>query len=408
MHLYLFQATQRPNTCSVINKKAVKGISLNQTKLTVSIQFLNSFISGVLIIALPLLMEERRIGIVTIGLIFSCLPMIFQLARMLFAIVSDFLGRKLFFVLNGFLNILSGSVYYLAYTPLQFLVGKVTEGTKSASLWAVNRAFLLEESGRKRKTLVHLRTSAYVSSAVGSLLAGVLIVSFSYANTLLLCVLVGAAVVPVSLLLTERKKRRGFSKKKALHYLDLRKKEKMFTIFLILFFAMGLSFGFRSGYVFPLFLEENEFDAEAIGIFLGVQTLLAGLSLYSFSKRIKLDRLILLSGLLYSLLLLALGFSSHLSAAFLVIVFGLADGLVGGGSEGILVKITGEKSYGTDIGLLMMGLHAGTTISLALSGFLITLWGFTAPFLSSALIFPLFYISAYFLLKQQRLEKTKT
>ena len=382
--------------------------ALNQTKLTVLIQFLNSFISGVLIIALPLLMEERKIGIVTIGLIFACLPIIFQLTRMLFAIVSDFLGRKLFFVLNGFLSMLSGSVYYLAYTPLQFLLGKVTEGTKSASLWAVNRAFLLEESGRKRKTLVHLRTTAYGSMAVGSLLAGVLIVWLSSPNTLLLCVLVGATVVPTSLLLTERKEKRSFSKKRALHYLDLRKKEKMFTIFLLLFFVMGLSFGFKGGYIFTLFLEKSEFVPEAIGVFLGVQTLIAGLSLYFFTKRIKLEKLILLSGFLYSLFLLLVGFSSHLLAAFLVIVFGLADGLVGGGSEGILVKITGEKSYGTDIGLLMMGLHAGTTISLAMSGFLIALWGFTAPFLSSALIFPIFYICAYFLLKQQRVGKTKT
>lgn len=389
-----------------MKRKAIKGISLNQTKLTVLIQFLNSFISGILVIALPLLMKDRNIDVVTIGLIFACLPMIFQLTRMLFAIVSDFLGRKLFFVLNGFLNILSSSVYYLAYTPLQFLLGKVTEGTKSASLWAVNRAFLLEESGRKRKTLVHLRTTAYVSSAVGSLLAGIFIVWFSYANTLLLCILVGTAVVPTSLLLAERKKKRNFSLTKALRYLDLRNKEKAFTTFLLLFFAMGLSFGFRGGYVFPLFLEESKFDVEAIGVFLGVQTLLAGLSLYLFSKKIKLEKLILLSGFLYSLFLLLLGFSSHLSAAFLMIVFGLADGLVGGGSEGILVKITGEESYGIDIGLLMMGLHAGTTISLAISGFLIALGGFAAPFLASALIFPIFYISAYFLLRQQSFKKT--
>jgi MFS family permease len=327
---------------------------------------------------------------------------------MLFAVISDFFGRKLFFVLNGFLNIFSSAVYYLAYTPLQFLLGKITEGTKSASLWAVNRAFLLEESGRRTKALVHLRTSAYVSMAVGSLLAGVLITSFYFTNTLLLCIVVGTVVIPTSLLLTERKNRSGFSKKRALHYLDLRKKEKMFRIFLVLFFVMGLSFGFKGGYVFPLFLEENRFDAEAIGVFIGVQTLLAGLSLYLFSSKTKLEKLILLSGFLYSLFLLSLVFSSHLSAAFLVVMFGLADGLVGGGSEGILAKITGEKSYGTDIGLLMMGLHAGITISLAMSGFLIALWGFAVPFLSSALIFPIFYVSAYFLLKQQRLDEIKT
>ncbi len=402
IHPYLFQATQRPNTHCIINKKAIKGINLNQTRLTVLIQFLNSFISGVLFIALPLLMEERKIDIVTIGLIFACLPIIFQLTRMLFAIVSDFLGRKLFFVLNGFLNILSGSVYFLSYTPLQFLLGKITEGTKSASLWAVNRAFLLEETGRKRKTLVHLRTNAYISMAVGSLLAGVLIVWFSFTNTLLLCILIGTVVVPTSLLLAERKKKRSLSLTKALRYLDLRNKEKAFTIFVLLFFVMGLSFGFKSGYVFPLFLEENEFDAQAIGVFLGIQMLLAGVSSYLFAKKMRIEKLILLSGFLYSLFLLLLGFSTQVLAAFLVVVFGVVDGLLVGGQEGILLKITKEESYGTDIGLLMMGLHAGTTTSLAISGFLIARWGFTASFLSSALIFPIFYLSAYFLLKQQR------
>lgn len=151
-------------------------------------------------------MKERNIDIVIIGLIFACLPMIFQLTRMLFAVISDLLGRKLFFVLNGFFNILSSSVYYLAYTPFQFLLGKITEGTKSASLWAVNRAFLLEASGRKKKQLVYLRTTAYVSMAIGSLVAGVLIVWFSYTNTLMLCILVGTAVVPSSLFLAERRR----------------------------------------------------------------------------------------------------------------------------------------------------------------------------------------------------------
>jgi MFS family permease len=380
-------------------KKKAKGISLNQTKLTVLIQFLNSFVGGVLFIALPLLMNER-IDIATIGLIFSCLPIIFQLTRMLFAIISDFLGRKLFFVLNGFLNILSSSIYYLAYTPLQFLIGKVTEGTTGASLWAVNRAFLLEDSGRERKPLVHLRTSVYVSMAVGILLAGVLITWFSsYMETLLLCILVGAAVIPMSSFLTDRKERRGFSKKRVLSYLDLRKKEKMFTMFLILFFVMGMSFGFKDGYVFPLFLEKNEFKAEAIGVCLGIQMLLAGFSSHLFARRIRIDKLILLSGFLYSLLLIILGFSSYLFAAFLVIVFGVVEGLLVGGQEGILLNIAKEESYGTDIGLLTMGLHAGRTASLALSGFLIALWGFAAPFLLSALVFPIFYISAYFFLK---------
>jgi len=64
------------------------------------------------------------------------------------------------------------------------------------------------------------------------------------------------------------------------------------------------------------------------------------------------------------------------------------------------VKVSKKGSYGTDIGLLMMGLHGGTTVSLAISGFLIALWGFMVPFVLSASIFVIFYVSAYFLLKE--------
>lgn len=382
-----------------MKEKKVKGTVLNQTKIIFFIQVLNSFISGILIIVLPLLMKERNLDIVTIGLIFASLPMIFQLTRMSFAVVSDFLGRKLFFILNGLLVVLSSSIYYLSYTPFAFLLGKVTEGTKSASLWAVNRAFLLEKSGKKRKTLVHLRTTAFVSMAVGSLLAGFLILRIFYTNTLMLCTLVGAVIVPASLLLVDRKKEK-FNIRQALGHLDLRNKEKTFTIFVLLYFVMGLSFGFKSGYVFPLFLSENKFGTETIGIFLGAQILLAGLSLYLFTKKMKIEKLILLGGFLYSVMLPLLGFSSGLLAAFLLVMFGVVEGLLGGDQEGILLKIVRKESYSTDIGLLMMGLHGGTTISLATSGFLIASWGFAAPFLLSALIFVIFYVFAYFHLKE--------
>lgn len=394
MSKFIFEVT-------VIHGKQIEGNRLNRIKVTMFIQVLNSFISGVLSIVLPLAMRERNIEIATIGLIFASLPMIFQLARIFFAVLSDFLGRKLFFILNGLLSVISNAVYYFAYTPLQFVFGKVTEGTKSAAIWAVNRPFLLEESEDKRKALVHLRAFVYISTAVGSLLAGFLIVWLFYPNTLMLCILLGAVVVPVSLLLTNSKKK-SFSLRQAMSYLDLKNKGRMFTLFLLLFLMMGLSQGFRSGYVFPLFLDENRFDAETIGVLIGTQTLLAGLTSYMFTKKMRIERLILLSGFLYSALLLLLGFSNGLSAAILIVILGVVDGLVSGGQEGILFKIAKKESYGTDIGLLMIGIHGGTTISLALSGFLISSWGFLAPFLFSALVFVAFYAPAYTLLKQQK------
>lgn len=58
------------------------------------IQVLNSFVSGVFSVVLPLMMKERNIDVPIIGLVFAALPMIFQLERILFATVSDFWVRN--------------------------------------------------------------------------------------------------------------------------------------------------------------------------------------------------------------------------------------------------------------------------------------------------------------------------
>jgi len=309
------------------------------------------------------------------------------------------LGKKFFFVLNGFLGVIASTIYYFACTPLEFLFGKVVEGTKDGSLWAVNRPFLLEKSEKKWTILVYLRATVYVSSAVGSLLAGFLIVWFFFEGTLMLCTLAGGLVIPATLLLIGGRKKR-FSIAKALDLLDFRKKEKVFKTFLILFFVMGLSFGFRSGYVFPLFLSSNDFDPKTVGILIGLQILLAGLFSYLFAKRFEIRKLLLVSGVLHTFTLLLLGFSTSLFAGVLVVIYGIVEGSLSISQEGILSRIATEGSYGTDIGLLMMGLHSGNTLSLALSGFLVPVWGFVAPFLMSALIFPVFFIGSYLILKE--------
>ncbi len=371
---------------------------VNQIRTVFSIQVLSSFAGGVLGVALPLMMEERNIDIVTIGLVFASMPMIFQLGRMLFATVSDFWGRQLFFGLSGFLGIVANSIYYVAHTPLEFLFGKVMEGTSSGSLWAVNRAFILEESEKKWRTLVHLRTVVYLSSAFGGLAAGFLVVWFLYEGTMILCAAVGASVVPLSLFLA-RKRKRPLSFGGALNALDLRKKERIFRVFLALFFVMGLSFGFVSGFVYPLFLSNNGFSAEAIGLLLGVQILIAGGVSFLFAGRFQVRKLVLISGALYTLVLAFIGVSASVLAGILIVMYGVVEGLLSICQEGILSSITNRESYGTDIGLLWMGHHIGRAFSLAMSGFLISSLGFAAPFLVSAFSYVAFYVASYMILK---------
>jgi len=344
-------------------------------------------------------MKERNVDVIVIGLVFAAMPLIMQLGRMFFATLSDFLGRKLFFVSNGFLGVISSLIYYFARTPLEFLFGKVAEGTKEGAIWAVNRAFLLEKEGAHWRILVNLRTVVYIGFAVGSLLTGFLVALLFYDGTMLLCAVFGAFAILLAMLLSGERKE-GFNMVKALQFLDLRKKKRVFKIFLFLFFIIGLSYGFRGGFVIPLFLDVNGFDTEMIGLIIGVQILFAGLSSYFFSKTIKLRQMILIQGVLFSAVFSLLGFLSSIVAGALLVVYGLIEGMSSIGQEGILSKICDKESYGTDIGLLMFGLHVGETLSLALSGFLIAMWGFVVPFLLAASTYAIFYVTSYMILKE--------
>jgi len=377
----------------------MRGEGVNQVKNVLFIQVLNSFVGGVLGVAVPLMMEARNVDVVVIGLVFAAMPLIMQLGRMIFATASDFWGRKNFFISNGALGIVSGLIYYVAHSPLEFLFGKVVEGTKEGSLWAVNRAFLLEKSAGHWRILVYLRTVAYVAYAVGSLAAGFLIVWLFFEGAMLFCALFSVLVTSLAFLLVSEKKER-FSMAKARRFLDFRKKPRVFKIFLVLFFVLGASFGLVEGFVFPLFLNNVGFGVEEIGLILGVEVLIAGLFSYLFSKTSRMRALILLSGILFTATLLLLGFASWIFAAMLVVFFGVVQGISTIGQERILTKISDVECYGIDIGLLMMGLHLGEALSLAMSGFLIALWGFVAPFVLAASTHVFFYVGAYVILKE--------
>ena len=91
------------------------------------INSLTLFTISIFSIVVPLLMRELGIGYEAIGLIFGFSLLFFQILRLNFATLSDFIGRKVFFTLSGVLNLFSSFVYFLASSPLGFLAGRILE-----------------------------------------------------------------------------------------------------------------------------------------------------------------------------------------------------------------------------------------------------------------------------------------
>ena len=361
---------------------------MEENKKAFIIQGIHSFVSGVLTILLPFLMLEREIDIISIGLIYSILPIIFQLTRLGFAVLSDFIGRKIFFVLNGISRILHTIIYYFAFSPLEFIFGKIAEGMSEASLWAVNRAFVLEHTKKKWESLVEMRVFESVSEAFGILVAGFLMSILLYSNTLIFCMFISLLSLFPSLKIHEAKKKK-LKIEKFFQVLKINKRGKFFKSALILFFILGLSLGLVAYYVFPLFLKENGYSSEAVGIIVGVQTLIAGISLHYFIKIFSFKRIILYGAIIYFILIISLSISNFL-AGLILILLGFGYGFVVAGIEAIFSKSTNHFAYGTDIGLLMTTFHLARTLSLAISGFIISLYGFSILFTTSGLLFLLY------------------
>lgn len=355
------------------------------------IQSFHSFTNNILFILVPLMMAERNIDITTIGLVFAVAPMIFQLSRMGFAAISDMIGRRIFYISHGLLTTIVSAIYYFAKTPFGFLYGNIFQSVRSASIWSVNRAYVLDASKEPRKDLVALRTTDYIVAGIGNLVTGFLIVWLLYSGTLTLIFAIGLFGILIAFGLKADKNRKVIARK-AFDHLDFRKRGKLFKKFLILFVISGLSYGFIDGYVFPLFLKNSGFSIEAIGVLIGMQTILSGIFLYVYTKKGNVRKVLLYSGILYSITLSILGFVNAFWIAIVFLLFGIPAGIADGCVEGIFTKITDRKSYASDIGLLFFGMYVARSINQGVAGFLIQNFGFGTVFAISATVFLIYII----------------
>lgn len=378
--------------------------SFDKTKNALFIQSLNVFISGVVAVILPLVMQERKISIETIGLIFAILPIVTQFTRLLFGVMSDFLGRRLFYLLNALMNLFYLTVYFFAYSPLEFLFGKITEGVRNASLWSVNRPYLLDHSYDKRGILIRMRSISLIFSAIGSLSAGFLLSYLLYSNTILLLILLSLFFLPFASNLEDKVKKK-LSIKEAWKHIDLRNRSKTFKKFLLIFIVKGTATGAITGYVLPLFLKQTGLTVKYIGLIIGLELFLSGIVLHFLISRFTFKTLITLAGIFFSIITILLGFSNiilrpgseiaMILSALLVLMLGIALGVSSASHEIILTKVADHRSYGGDIGLIMTGLHIGFTISFSTAGFIIASYGYGLFFFLSAVLYIIYAAFSY-------------
>ena len=119
-------------------------------KRILAITFLNFFIKGGLTLAIPLLLLDRNVDLVEIGVVISVLPIVFMVVRLLMAAIADSKGWNRFYILmNWPWSILSTFVYFIATSTPMFLLGKFLEALKESSYWAVSRTAIFSFSPKR-------------------------------------------------------------------------------------------------------------------------------------------------------------------------------------------------------------------------------------------------------------------
>ena len=372
-------------------------------KRILSITFLNFFISGGLRLAIPLLLLDRNVDLVEIGVVISVLPIVFLVVRLLMALVADSKGWNRFYILlNWPWSILSTFVYFIASSTPMFLLGKFFEALKESSYWAVSRTAIFSLSPkREEKEATRNIAVLLLSTAVGSAAAGFGIAYFGFSFTLsILIVAAGFIAIPAALLWKAPKQNLMPNHPRFGEIINPRIKGKMFWFGSIILVFFSLAFFPLLSLLLPVFMvQQIGYDYTTIGIAYMLYNVVASIVIFG-TLRFSLGarRVILqISIALFATFLLASS-NYYFFAPFLVLA--VAEGLGWGFFESIIAKATKNKPrVSVNIGVLIIPLRFAEFGSVLYAGFIAQSVGYLPLFVSSGLFFTLFSVLALYFLR---------
>jgi predicted MFS family arabinose efflux permease len=372
-------------------------------KRILAITFLNYFISGALTLAIPLLLLDRNVDLVEIGIVISVLPIVFMVVRLLMAAIADSKGWNRFYLLmNWPWSILSTFVYFIASSTPMFLLGKFLEALKESSYWAVSRTAIFSLSPkREEKAATRNIAVLMLSTAVGSAVAGFGIANFGFSLTFsILIVAAGFIAIPAALLWKIPKQNFKQNNRRFREILHIRRKGRMFWLVSITSVFFSLAFFPLSNLLIPVFMvQQIGYDYLTVGIAYMLYNLIASIVILGTLKfSLGFKRVILQSSIaLFSTFLLA---SSNYYVFALFLALAVAEGLGWAFYESIIAKATKDKpSVSVDIGLLIAPLRFAEFGSVLYAGVIAQNLGYTPVFASSGIFFLIFSVLAFYLLR---------
>jgi MFS family permease len=361
--------------------------------------FIIPFIMSAFAVMLPLYLLELNISLIEIGILFSLMPLVFLIFRMLFASFADAQGTGRIVLLYAGSAILTPAVSAIATTSIVFSGAKFFEGLLHSGIWSVNRTEIIQSYGKRqaeRQLALH-QGVRYFADAAGRLGAGLLILYLGFQYSFLALSAVGVIFLVIALLslgksLKPLKEDKGFIKR-----IFEPKSGRFWRLsFHLLFLALAADMLFM--FIIPVFAATELLLGPAeVGAVLAILSLGAGAaSLALVQHNIGKSVLFALTFLGMALPIMLLPFSGS-GILFWLSILVLSIGL--GSSFVLYEEILGHamknhKNISTDIGLVHIPLRAGEFLFLASAGFMVSFLGWAPLFFLCSLLVIAFVVFA--------------
>ena len=338
-----------------------------------TLNFIDHFKYGALTVTVPLYLVSKGVDIGEIGLILSLLPLAFVVVRVISSVFADVAGVKPFFIANSIFQVITSLIYLFALTPLQFGIGKVSEGVDRAFFWAVDRTAIMARAHRKKDLLLMSVVRSF-GAALGLIGAGFLIAFVSFEAVFWLLIALGVLALAASGLLVNR----GATLKKAdwKHLFGIKRRQRLFwsvsACIVLIFVPFTLLFSFLLPLMMDVKLEMGYFEvAVMLTVFyasMGMGSLLSvrmkvdeGKLIFFQVMAVVMIMVLPLAGIYFSAVIMLTGFGFG-------VCFGITEAMLGYISEG-------GRGISSRIALILVPTNIAMFLVLAGAGFAVEAFG---------------------------------
>jgi len=370
-----------------------------------AISFLNYLVSGAITLLIPLLLLERNMNLTEIGIVLSILPLVFLFARLVLAAIADYVGwSHIFLLVNWPSTVVSIVIYFFASSVPIFLFGKIAEGLRESSYWAVIRTAIYQLAPQKAgKEATKNNAIIWLATAGGGAFAGLSIFYIGFSVSLVMLALISLGISVPALMLWKSSTKTPIPKtENPFTSLNPKGRTRLFWIG-----SITLMFGSLSVYplvslLLPVFMSQQlGYDYITIGLlFLLYNSVSAVATFFSLKKPVSLRRAIVL----ISLSIVASAFLAYTNYIFLIALLALAfvRGYGIGFFEYTIVKVTkNSKNICVDIGFIHVPQRIAEFASVLTAGFLAQTFGYLPVFIAIGSFFGFYALLALYVINKK-------